>query len=151
MARIVILVKDSASLQEAVHQEAAHIEIQGQITDLPSLKLSPGTRLRGVGPDVELHFKEGLPGLLLSADHQIADLRLVTDETQIALGLADDVDDLGTLTISNVRTLGRVHLEGSRARRGALKLDGIHVEGADGRSPPRRVWGGSPDRRAHGL
>ncbi|MGQ3211693.1 hypothetical protein [Shinella sp.] len=141
MAGNVILVKDSASLQEAVYLQAAHIEVAGRITDLPSLKLSPGTRLRGVGPGVELHFKEGLPGLLLSADHQIANLRLVTDETQIALGLADDADDLGTLTISNVRTLGRVHLEGSRAKRGALKLDGIHVERADARMAAHRPAG----------
>lgn len=141
MVGAVILVKDNASLQEAVEQEAAHIEVEGRITDLPSLRLSPGTRLRGVGPDAELHFREGLPGLLLSANHQIADLRLVTDETQIALGLADDTDDLGALTIRNVRTLGRVHLEAGRAKRGALKLDGIHVEGADARMAAHRPAG----------
>ncbi|WP_071633988.1 hypothetical protein [Brucella cytisi] len=146
MVRSVVLVNDSAPLQEAVHQEAAYIEVEGRITNLPSLKLSPGTQILGAGPNVELHFKEGLPGLLLSADHQIADLRLVTDETQIALGLADDADDLGTLTINNVKTLGCVHLEGSRAKRGALKLDGIHVERADGCSPSRRFRGGGPDR-----
>jgi hypothetical protein len=141
MASNVILVKDRSSLQEAVLRQGAEIEVAGRIMDLPSLKLSPGTRLRGVGHDVELHFREGLPGLLLSADHQIADLRLVTDETQIALGLADDADDLGTLTIRNVRTLGRVHLEGSRAKRGSLKLDGVHVERADARMAAHRPAG----------
>lgn len=39
MAGTVILVKDCASLQEAVQQEAVHIEVAGRITDLPSLTL----------------------------------------------------------------------------------------------------------------
>src|SRR4051812_41422821 len=79
---------DDASLQEAIGQKTARIEIEGQIANLSSLKLPAGTHLRGVGGGAELRFKEGQPGLMLSADHQIADLRLVTDETQIALGLA---------------------------------------------------------------
>lgn len=141
MTNAVIHVNDSASLQQAIQQPAAHIEVAGRITDLPSLKLSPGTRLRGADGKAELHFNEGQPGLLLSANHQISDLRLVTDETQIALGLADDADDLGTLTISSVTTVGRVHLEGSRAKRGALNLDTIHVERADARMAAHRPAG----------
>ncbi|MBS3651787.1 hypothetical protein KEU06_24540 [Pseudaminobacter sp. 19-2017] len=135
------LVKDAASLQRAIHQNAARIEVQSQITDLSSLKLPAGTHLRGVSTSAELHFKEGQPGLMLSADHQIADLRLVADETQVALGLSDDEEDLGTLTISNVRTVGRVHLEGSLARRGDLKLENIHVERADARLAAHRPGG----------
>jgi hypothetical protein len=133
--------KDAASLQEAIRHKAAHIEVEGQITDLSSLKLPAGTHLRGAGVGAELRFKAGQPGLMLSADHQIADLRLVTDETQIALGLADDEDDLGALTISNVTTVGRIHLEGSRATRGVLKLDNIHVERADARMAAHRPAG----------
>ena len=133
--------KDAASLQEAIGQKAARIEVEGRIIDLPSLKLPAGTHLRGTSVGAELRFKEGQPGLMLSADHQIADLRLVTDETQIALGLADDTDDLGVLIISNVTTVGRVHLEGSRATRGDLKLDNIHVERADARMAAHRPAG----------
>ena len=141
MTDAVTAVKDAASQQEAIHQKAARIEVKGQITDLSSLKLPAGTHLRGVGTNAELHFKEGQPGLMRSADHQIADLRLVADETQIAQGLSDDTDTLGALTISNVRTVGRVHLEGSRAKRGDLKLDRIHVERADARLAAHRPAG----------
>lgn len=141
MTDAVILVTDAASLQEAVRQGGVRIEVKGRITDLSSLKLPAGTHLRGVDTSAELHFKEGQPGLMLSADHQIADLRLVTDETQIALGLSDDSDDLGTLTISNVRTVGRIHLEGSRAKRGCLKLDTLHAERADARLAAHRPAG----------
>lgn len=138
MTDAVALVKDAASLQKAIDQRAARIEVQGQMAYLSSLKLPAGTHLRGVGTGAELHFREGQPGLMLSADHQIADMRLVTDETQVALGLSDDAEDLGTLTIRNVRTVGRVHLEGSLARRGDLKLENIHVERADARLAAHR-------------
>ena len=110
----VINVKDAASLQEAARQNLACIEVEGQISGLSSLKLLAGTQLRGIGTDAALHFKEGQPGVMLSADHQISHIRLVTDETQIALGLSDDAGDLGTLSISDVNTIGRVHLEGTR-------------------------------------
>lgn len=141
MASDVIRVKDVTSLQNAIHQKAARIEVEGRIVDLSSLKLPSGTHLCGAGHGAELHFKEGQPGLMLSADHQVSGLRLVTDETQIALGLSDDADDLGALVISDVRTVGRVHLEASQAKRGDLKLDGIHVERADARLAAHRPAG----------
>jgi len=134
-------VKDAAALQLAIQQNARSIEVQGVIDDLTSLKLPAGTNLCGVNDQAELRFKEGQPGLMLSADHRVADLRLVTDETQIAVGLADDADDLGTLDLGNIRTLGRFHLEASRAKRGHLKLDRIHVERADARIAAHRPAG----------
>lgn len=163
MTDAMTLVKDAASLQKAIDQEAPHIEVEGRISGLSSLKLPAGTNLRGANASAELHFKAGQPGLMLSANHQISDLRLETDETQVALGLADDADDLGTLAISNVRTVGRVHLEGSRAKRGDLKLADIHVERADARLAAHRpagfgvevllggltVYNSSKDRASH--
>lgn len=134
-------VNDATSLQEAIDHKAARIEVEGKITDLTSVKLPAGTHLRGAGGGAELHFKAGQPGLMLSADHQIADLRLVTDETQIALGLADDADDLGSLIIRNMTTVGRFHLEAARATRGDLNLDNIHVERADARMAAHRPAG----------
>lgn len=57
------------------------------------------------------------------------------------MGLADDADDLGRLTISDIVTVGRVHLEGNRAKRGNLKLSNIHVERADARMAAHRPAG----------
>lgn len=141
MAPTVIRVKDAASLQEAIQQKATSIEVEGRIDDLSSLKLPSGTYLSGSSASAELHFKAGEPGLMLSADHHVSRLRLVTDETQIALGLSDDSDDLGTLVISDIRTVGRVHLEASQARRGDLKLSNIHIERADARLAAHRPGG----------
>ena len=135
------VIKDAAALRQAVQANAKVIEIEGRIADLKSFKLPAGTTLQGVDGQAELHFAEGQPGLMLSADHRIRRLRLVTDETQIALGLADEAEDLGTLDIADVRTLGRFHLEASRAKRGQLKLADIHVERADARLAAHRPAG----------
>jgi hypothetical protein len=135
------VVRDAASLLDALERARPRIEIGGRIGDLQSIKLPPGTSLHGHGDGAELRFKAGQPGLLLSANNEVAGLRLVTDDTQIAMGLSDEEDDLGELTISDIRTVGRFHLEGSRARRGTLKLTNIHVERADARMAAHRPAG----------
>jgi hypothetical protein len=141
MSDTITRVKDAATLAKAIEQKAATIKIEGKIAELSSLRLPAGTNVRGAGVGAELHFKEGQSGLMLSANHQISGLRLVADETQIAIGFSDDAEDLGNLTISNVRTVGRFHLEASTAKRGNLKLDSIHVERADARMAAHRPAG----------
>jgi hypothetical protein len=134
-------VGDAASLLGAIQRAVGSIEIDGLISDLQTLKLPPGTNLRGLGENAELRFRKGQPGLLLTAGHDISRLRLVTDETQTALALSDEAEDLGTLRISDVVAVGRVHLEGTRATRGDLKLRNIHVEQADARLAAHRPAG----------
>ncbi|HET9180057.1 MAG TPA: hypothetical protein VFQ24_17010 [Terriglobia bacterium] len=134
-------VNDAASLENAIKQRVSSIEVEGRIADLSSLKLPSGANLRGAGPGAELHFKSGQPGLMLSSNHRISSLRLVTDEAQIAIGLSDDTDDLGTIEISDLDTVGRFHLEASQARKGHLKLNNIHVERADAAMAAHRPSG----------
>lgn len=141
MTEAVERVTDAFSLQKAIEQGTPRIEVDGLIPDLPTLKLQANTALSGAGAGAELRFREGQPGLILSANHEVARLRLVTDDAQIALGLADDADDLGTLTISDVTTVGRIHLEGNRAKQGSLKLNNLHVERADARMAAHRPTG----------
>lgn len=126
-----VRVTDALSLEKAVAAQASLIEIAGRIENLASVRLPGGTTVRGVTPDAELHFKPGQPGLILSANHHVANLRLVADEAQIALGLADDASDLGKLEIRDLKLVGRFHLEASSAKGGILNLENIHVERAD--------------------
>ncbi len=141
MTDTAVHVKDAASLQTALDQKATRIVVEVRITGLSSIKLPPGTQLWGEGPNAELQFKPGQPGLMLSADHEVSGLRVVTDEAQIALGLADDVADLGTLRISKLRTVGCVHLKGAQSRQGHIHLQDIHVEAADARMAAHRPAG----------
>ncbi|MCY1703534.1 hypothetical protein [Deinococcus sp. SL84] len=134
------VVTDAKSLEQAIGDKASSIEIQGQITGLSSVKLPKGTTLTG-GEGAELHFKDGQPGLMLNADHRVSGLRIVADETQVALGLLDEEKALGTIEISDVRTVGRFHLEGTQALSGDLKLKNIHVEQADAHMAAHRPAG----------
>lgn len=134
------IVTDAGSLEQAIKDKAAHIEIQGQITGLSSVKLPKGTALTGAA-GAELHFKEGQPGLMLNADHKVAGFRIVADEMQVALGLLDEEKALGSIEISDIRTVGRFHLEGTQALSGDLKLKNIHVEKADAHMMAHRPAG----------
>jgi hypothetical protein len=137
----VATIGDAASLANAIEQGVDKINILGVIADLKSISLPRGICLRGVSADAALHFKKGQPGLLLSADHMIEALRIWADDTQVAVGLADEADDLGTISISDITTVGRFHLEASLAKQGHIVLKNIHVEQADARLAAHRPAG----------
>jgi len=132
---------DAASLQQALADGARHVEITGKITGLRRLELPAGTHLTGADERAGLAFEAGSPGLLLTADHEISGLRLTADPDQIALGLTDTAQDLGTLTLRGLRLEGRFHLEAEHAGRGVLNLRDIHVVSADARAAAHRPVG----------
>ncbi len=136
-----VKVHDAHSLLQSIAEGCRNIEVTGSISDLQSIRLPAGTKLFGSMTGAELRFKEGQPGLLLTADHEISALRLVTDETQIALGLTDETDDLKQLTMRDIVTVGRFHLEGSNALSGDLRLENICVDRADARMAAHRPAG----------
>ncbi len=100
-----------------------------------------GHHLQATDERAGLAFEPGSDGLLLTADHTIADLRLTTDSEQVALGFTDTLPDLGRLELRGLRLEGRLHLEAERAYRGELDLHDIHVAAADARSAPHRPAG----------
>lgn len=141
MSEAVIRVSDIAALYSAADMPGTTIEIQSSMTGLSSFNLAEGAAIRGAEPTVELSFKSGQPGVMLTANNTISGLRVVTDDAQIAIGLADSVEELGTLAIRDVTTVGRFHLEAAHAKRGALELTNIHVESADARMAAHRPAG----------
>jgi len=141
MSTTSVRAQDATSLQRALAGGARHVEITGTITGLRRLELSPGTRLTGADERAGLAFEEGSPGVLLTADNEVSGLQLRTDPDQIALGLIDKAEDLGTLALRGLRLEGRLHLEAARARRGILDLRDIHVDAADARTAPNRPAG----------
>lgn len=136
-----IRVNSAASFEKAIAENAEVVEIEGVIHELSSIVLPRGTHVIGAGGAAELRFRQGQPGLMLRADHQIANLRLVTDVTQVALGLSDEEDDLGLLEIRGIQTVGRFHLQAARAMRADIRLNGIRVERADARMAAHRPAG----------
>lgn len=129
-------VHDAASLRQALAAGSQRLDVAAAITDLDPLDLPAGTQLHGTVEQAGLAFKAGGAGLRLTADHEISGLRLTTDPDQIALGLTDTAQDLGTLVFDRLHLEGRLHLEAERARHALLTLRDIHVATADARSAP---------------
>ena len=121
-----VTVTSGLELTDTIASGATNIEINGTASGLPSLTLPPGVSLRGG----TLEFKA--KGLRLTSDNDISNLRVVTSEHETAIYNDTSVADLGTLTLSNVTTVGQVYLVAEdRVRAGRIVADSVTVESAD--------------------
>ena len=134
-------VTNKDSLLAALNSQAPNIEVIGVIDDLPSVRLHAGQSVVGKDSAAGLRFQPGIPGLMLHANNTVRSLQLWSDTTQIALGFTDETEDLGTITVSDIRTVGRFHLEAQNALKGDIKLANIHVAQADARMCAHRPQG----------
>jgi len=121
-----VRVSSGVALAETLATGATEIEIDGTVSGIPSLTLPPGVNLRGG----TLEFKA--KGLRLTSDNEIADLRVVTAESETAIYNDTSVNDLGTLSLPNVTTVGQIYLvaEG-HVREGRIVANNVTVESAD--------------------
>lgn len=134
-------VADAASLLQALQSGQQDIAVSGVISGLGSLSVPAGTKLYGHDDKAELKFLEGQPGLVLGKDTSVSNLSVHTDETQVSIGLAGDVSDLGTVTLSDIRSVGRIHLESALAKSANILLKNIEVKRADARMTAHRPGG----------
>src|ERR1700758_5007828 len=61
------------------------IVVADTLTELPTFRLSPGKKLRGVSPKATLRFAVGQDGVQLSTDNQVESLAIETDVDRRAL------------------------------------------------------------------
>jgi hypothetical protein len=122
----------AAELLDAL-AKADEIEVDGSITGIPMISLRPGVTLRGG----TLRF--GAKGIQLSANNTLADITILVPDHEVAIGTDTSIEDLGTLTLRNVRTRGQVLLAAEGAvRSGHVVVDGLTVVSADVRGRTRR-------------
>jgi len=123
---IVVKVTSGDALKEALAAGATEIEIEGTVSGIPSLTMPPGVILRGG----TLQFTA--KGLRLTSDNEISDLRVVTGEHEPAIFNDTSVNDLGTLSLTNVTTVGQIYLVAEdQVRGGRIVADHVTVESAD--------------------
>jgi hypothetical protein len=141
-----VRVENGVELTQALADGASAIEVVGTVSGLPSLTLPPGASLRG--GTLEFHAK----GLRLTADNDVSDVRVVTAEQEPAIYNDTSVADLGTLSLSNVTTVGQVYLvaEG-QVRAGRIVADHVTVEAADVRGRYDRPHGFGVDALQGGF
>jgi hypothetical protein len=128
-------VSTAAELIDAAADAGARdIIVTGDLSQLPTVRLSPGSTLAGATSDTVLRFEAGRDGLELSTDNEVTALRLVVDADRRALFNDTGVEDLGRLVLRNLQTIGTVHLLArDRVRRGHVEADQVDVLAADAR------------------
>lgn len=127
---------NAEELLDAVASNAAEIEVRGTVSGMPMITLKPGVVLRGG----VLEF--GAKGVRLTSQNTLDGVTVRTAADEVALLNDTSVDDLGTLTLRNVTTVGQVLLlADDSVRAGHVVVDGLHVERADVRGRAVRPHG----------
>jgi hypothetical protein len=140
------IVRDAAELKSALDESAPIVEVSGSITGSPGITLPPGVTLRGG----RLEF--GAKGVRLTRDNTLSDIEVVVPEHEIAVYADTRQADWGTLTLTDVTTVGQVAIIALDAvRAGHVRIDGLTVRGADVRGRADRPRGFGVEALQGGL
>jgi hypothetical protein len=120
--------------------------VDGSLAGMPMITLRPGVALCGG----TLRF--GAKGVRLTSDNTLEDVTVIVPDREVAIGNDTAIDDLGRLTLRNVRARGQVLLLADDAvRRGHVEVDGLAVASADLRGRPDRPHGFGVDAMQGGF
>jgi hypothetical protein len=129
------VVTSSAELLDALAQGRREIEVRETLSGMPMITLPPGVRLRGG----TLRF--GAKGVRLTRDNELTGVTVRTAESEVAIFNDTSVDDLGTLSLRDVRTVGQVLFVAEHAvRSGHVRVQGLRVLSADVRGRVERPY-----------
>jgi hypothetical protein len=111
------------------------ITIAQDLSNVPEIRLSPGTTLRGHRDRTPvLRFAEG-NGVCLTSDNLVENLALLVSPEGLAIWNDESVASLDTLTLRSTLTVGRVRLLARGAiRRGHVEVRDLDIIAADARS-----------------
>src|SRR5580704_7760278 len=134
-------VQSTDELVLAAEDRATRVIVVGaDLDEVPSLRLLPGQSIRSSAEQrATLTFYQNVDGVQLSADNTISALTLVTSPDRRAVWNDRGVDDLGTLALHDVQTIGSVQIIAKdKVRKGHIEVDGVDVVRADTRNEPER-------------
>jgi hypothetical protein len=110
------------------------IELTANLTEVPTLRLSPGQTLRASTERKLLRFAPGQDGLQLSTDNRLEGLDLHADAHRCALFNDSGVGAFGTFALRHLGVHGAVRLlVREQVRAGHVKVDGLDIAAADAR------------------
>lgn len=136
-----IVVRDTASLAEAVQHTHVVIEVAGRLHNLERFPLLEGSSLVGITSGAELAFKPDSDGVSLTANNTLQNLTLRSDPSRLALSLEPTTSALRQLKLQHLVVYGRLHLESSTAMTADLMLNDIQVHDGDSTSDLHRPSG----------
>ena len=143
MSAFSIVVSNVAELVRAAQDPGIRqIVVDGELAEVPAIRLSPGQVLLGQGDDAALIFAAGIDGLQLTTDNEVHGLHLVASADRRAIHNDTQVESLGRLVLSEVTTIGQVQiLARDKVRSGHVEVAGLDVVSADARAQADRPQG----------
>jgi len=116
------------------------IVVSGDLSDVPTIRLMPGTTLLGQARDrPALRFAAGADGICLSTNNALMDVDLIAADDRCAIWNDESVSSFGTLTLHRLNTTGRVRiLARGNIRSGHVVVDGLDIVSADARGEKNR-------------
>jgi hypothetical protein len=124
----------SATMDGSVRQ----ILVQGNLADVPSIRLSPGQSLQGDGGS-GITFAPGSDGIQLSSDNRVENIRLQASPDKRAIFNDTSVATLGKIELLGVTTTGRVQiLARDKVRGGHVDVNGLDIVAADATAEQER-------------
>jgi hypothetical protein len=137
------LVTSVEQLLEATQNDRVEqIIVRGEISHVPSLRLSPGQHLVGETNGAALLFRPEIDGLQITTDNEIRDLRLQVSPQRRALFNDSGVQTLGRLMLARLSLVGQVQiLLREQLRGGHLSVSGLDILAADVTGAPDRPHG----------
>jgi len=135
-----------ATLDELVaaakDKSTQHIVVHGNLTNAPSIRLSPGQSLRGDGEGAAVTFAKGGDGLQLSSDNRVHNIHLNASADKRAIFNDTSVASLGRIELRGVTTNGCVRiLARDKVRAGHVDVNGLDIVTADARGEKERPHG----------
>ena len=115
------------------------VVVTGQLTDAPSIRLSPGRQLSGAAEGSTIVFRADSDGVQLSSDNSIQNLHLINAPEKRAIFNDTTVSTFGRIELHGVTTTGRVQiLARGEVRSGHVDVNGLDIIAADARAEIER-------------
>jgi hypothetical protein len=133
-------VTTTEALVAAIADESIErVVVSGRLTDVPSLRLSPGQALCGAAGGSTVAFMASVDGVQLSSDNKIHNLHLGADPEKYAILNDAAVPTLGRIELHDVTTTGCVQiLARGNVRGGHVDVNGLDIIAADARAETER-------------
>jgi hypothetical protein len=133
-------VTTTEALVVAVKDESVErVVVSGQLTNAPSLSLSPGRSLCGATEDSTIAFVPHSDGVRLSTDNSVHSLHLEASPEKRAIFNDTAVTTLGRIELQGVIVSGCVQLLArDTVRDGHVDVDGLDIIAADARAQTER-------------
>jgi hypothetical protein len=133
-------VTSTEALMEAIKSESIErVVVTGRLSDVPSVRLSPGQTLCGAAEDSRIAFMVGCDGVELSSDNKIHNLHLNVSPEKRAIFNDPAMPSSGRMEVYDVTTTGCVQILGrGNVRSGHVDVNGLDISAADTRAETDR-------------